>query len=64
MEQIYAKYPSLGPSPAQRRADKLRDIADAIEENESDRIVSDFFREEAIAARRCEAAISAGHVSP
>jgi hypothetical protein len=61
--ELYIAHPELAPSPAQQ-AQRLRDAADAIEERESDQIVSDFFMREAAAARRCEAAILAGRPEP
>lgn len=54
LERTYEEHPELAPSVAQRRADKLREVAAAIEDAENSAVVSDYMKKEAAAAQACE----------
>lgn len=57
LEKMYVQHPELAPSPAQRRAEQLRALADAVEDAENSAIVSDYMRKQAAGAQACEAKI-------
>jgi hypothetical protein len=59
LNAIREAYPSLRQSEAQVAAKRFRDLADKIERDEADRIVSEAMRKQATALKQCEEAIIA-----
>ena len=59
LDAMYEKYPQLAPSAATLHAEHLRATASAIEEAESDQLVSDHVHKQAALAQACEAKILA-----
>jgi hypothetical protein len=57
-QDLYAKFPEMAPSPAERAAQRLRDQADRIESQEIINRQSAIHQKMISDARRCEAIIS------
>ena len=54
LDEFYARFPDMAPSPEGRRAMELRDEADKIERQEARRVDLNRKKQEAIKLRSCE----------
>lgn len=55
MQEVYEKNPNLRPTPAQQRAERLRQQANAIEARETEMMIQQMESERAIDLDRCKA---------